>query len=381
MNKVYIIDALRTPIAAKGGGLAKILPEKFSARVITKLLQRNHINAAEISGILIGNAVGTGGNIARLTALTAKIPYEVPAVTIDMQCASGAASLALAYAQIKANIGDLYIAGGMESSSLQPLRVYAKDDDRHKINDGSYYTAQFAPDDMRPDTMLWGAEKIMAAENTSTAELNQWIIKSHKRAAQARRLGKLNNYILPIDNCTQDETIRANISERLLNRLPLKLGANTHLTAGNACLINDGAAFLILASEKYLLDHNIAPKAEIIDTLALGTEPSESPRGTQLAAEKLLARQSLAMDNLAAIEFNEAFAVIDVLFSRKYPHLTDRYNKLGGALAYGHPYAASGAILMTHLLASMVDEPSGSMGLVSIAGAGGLGTAILIRKA
>lgn len=381
MNKVYIIDALRTPIAAKGGGLAKILPEKFSARVINELLQRNHINAAEISGILVGNAVGTGGNIARLTALTAKIPYEVPAVTIDMQCASGAASLALAYAQIKANLGDLYIAGGMESSSLQPLRVYAQDDDRHKINDGSYYTAQFAPDDMRPDTMLWGAEKVMAAENTSRAELNQWIIKSHRRAAQARKLGKLNKYILPIDSCTQDETIRANISERLLNRLPLKLGANTHLTAGNACLINDGAAFLILASEKYLLDHNIEPKAEIIDTLSLGTKPSESPRGAQLAAEKLLARQALAMDNLAAIEFNEAFAVIDVLFSRKYPHLTDRYNKLGGALAYGHPYAASGAILMTHLLASMADEPSGSLGLISIAGAGGLGTAILIRKA
>lgn len=381
MNKVYIVDALRTPIAAKGGGLSKTLPEKFAAKVIRELLQRNNIKFSTISGILAGNAVGTGGNIARLTALTAPIPYEVPAVTIDMQCASGATSIALAYAQIKANLGDLYIAGGMESSSLQPLRVYAKNDSRQKINDGKYYTAQFAPDDMRPDTMLWGAEKVMAAENVAAAELNSWVIKSHQRAAKARESGRLKNYILPFDECREDETIRKNIGERLLNRLPLKLGANTHLTAGNACLINDGAAFLILVSEKYLQEHNITPKAELIATLSLGTEPSESPRGAQLAAEKLLARQRLTMENIAAIEFNEAFAVIDVLFSRKYPDLVDRYNRLGGALAYGHPYAASGAILMTHLLASLATEPSGSLGLMSIAGAGGLGTAILIKKA
>lgn len=404
MSKVYIIGAKRTPIAQRGGALAAVRPEIFAAVCARELLASSSVAAAELDGIIAGNAVGTGGNITRLTALTAGLPEKVPALTVDMQCASGAAAISLAYAKIAAGQGEVYLAGGMESSSLQPLRTYATADPRCALEEGgtgSYYTAQFAPGDLRPDTMLRGAERVMEVEHVSAAELNEWVLRSHHRAAAARERGLLDGYVVPItsdaiarytcgDNltnsepngdaidCRADEGIRANMSERLLRRLPPKLGPGTLLNAGNACMINDGAAFVLLASERYVREHALTPLAEIVGTCALGGAPDESPRGAQRTAERLLEREGYAMADMAAIEFNEAFAIIDVLFARKYPALTERYNRLGGALAYGHPYAASGAILACHLLASL-RVAGGGLGLLSIAGAGGLGEAILVN--
>ncbi|MBR4383406.1 MAG: hypothetical protein IKP64_07595 [Selenomonadaceae bacterium] len=133
----------------------------------------------------------------------------------------------------------------------------------------------------------------------------------------------------------------------------------------------------MLASEKFLREKNLSPVAKIFDVSTGGVNPLESPRGAQVVADKLLSRNGLSYEKLSAIEFNEAFAVIDVLFERSNPSLVDRFNPLGGALAYGHPYGASGAILLIHLLASL--KNSGGLGLLSIAGAGGTGEAILIE--
>lgn len=385
MSKVYIIGAKRTPIAQRGGALAAVRPEIFAAVCARELLASASVDAAELDGIIAGNAVGTGGNITRLMALTAGLPEVIPALTVDMQCASGAAAISLAYAKIAAGQGEVYLAGGLESSSLQPMRTYAPADPRYALADGGaghYYTAQFAPGDLHPDTMLRGAERVMEAEHVTAAELNEWVLASHHRAATAREQGVLADYIVPITSaaidCRADEGIRASISERLLKRLPPKLGPGTLLNAGNACMINDGAALVLLASERYVREHAIAPLAEIVGTCALGGAPDESPRGAQRTAEQLLEREGYAMADMAAIEFNEAFAVIDVLFARRYPELVERYNRLGGALAYGHPYAASGAILACHLLASL-RVAGGGLGLLAIAGAGGLGEALLIK--
>ena len=130
----------------------------------------------------------------------------------------------------------------------------------------------------------------------------------------------------------------------------------------------------MLASENFVRENNLTPAAQILDVATGGVNPLESPRGAQIVADKLLARNSLTYDALAAIEFNEAFAVIDVLFERAHSACVDKFNRLGGALAYGHPYGASGAVLMIHLLAAL----KGGLGLLSIAGAGGTGDAILI---
>ena len=154
----------------------------------------------------------------------------------------------------------------------------------------------------------------------------------------------------------------------------MPLGEGTIISAANACRINDGAAFVVLASENFVRENNLSPVAQLLDVATGGVNPLESPRGAQAVADKLLYKNNLTYENLDAIEFNEAFAVIDVLFERAHPNLVDKFNRLGGALAYGHPYGASGAILMIHLLASLKD----GFGLIAVAGAGGTGDAVLV---
>ncbi len=379
MEDVYVLGAMRTPIVGKNGPFHNVRPEILGAKVIQALLSR--YEAGQLAGIIGGNAVGTGGNITRLMALMADIDASVPAFTVDMQCASAAAAISLAYAKIASGQGSVWLAGGMESSSLQPLRVYAPGDERYGLTekgDGCYYTAQFAPGDLSSQAMLWGAERVAAAENISRRELEEWALTSHARACKAAETGILQDVIVPVNGWKKDDGIRPRLSQRLLDRLPPLLGKGTNLTAGTSCLINDGAAFALLASGEYVRQQGLRPMARILGTAMVGGNPAESPRGAMNTADVLLRRQGLDYKDLQAIEFNEAFAVIDVLFAREHPACLDRYNRFGGALAYGHPYGASGGILLVHLLKSL-EAAGGGRGILSIAGAGGMGEAILVE--
>ncbi len=379
MQEVYVLAALRTPIVGKNGRFKEIRPEWLGAEVLKALMQRCNLTA--VDGILGGNAVGTGGNITRLMALLAGLPEEVPACTVDMQCASAAAAIAMAYAKIACGQGDIWLAGGMESSSLQPLRTYAPADARYKLvpgGKGEYYTAQFAPGDLAPDTMLRGAERVAAEEGVTRSELEAWALRSHARAAAAARKGALQDVMIPIQGWSRDDGIRPRMSQRLLSRLPLLLGDGTTLTAGTACSIHDGAAFAVLASGDYVRRQGMLPVARILGTASVGGNPAQSPRGAMRTADVLLAKLGWRWEDLQAIEFNEAFAVIDVLFEREHPDCVANYNRFGGALAYGHPYGASGAILLAHLIASL-KAAGGGRGILSIAGAGGMGEAIALE--
>ena len=382
MERVYVLWGLRTPIVTKNNKFKYIPAEKLGAFVVQGIM--NKIGRGLLpDGVIAGNAVGTGGNIARLMCLTAGLPEEVPAFTVDMQCASGAAAIAMGYAQIASGNGDMYICGGMESSSLQPMRIYNENDERFaKVSggDGRYTTAQFSPGELAENAMLLGADKTMATEKVTKEELDFWTLRSHRLAAECANKGLLKDQIIPVEGISKDDGIRYKMSQRLLDRLPKLLGGDSLLTAGNSCLINDGAAFVVLVSESWLKEHpEFTPKAEILGTCTAGGSPVESPRGAMLTADKLLARQRLSYEDVDAIEFNEAFAVIDVLFQRQHPDLIDRYNMLGGALAYGHPYGASGGIIMIHLLRTL-ELVKGSLGLMSVAGAGGMGQSILVRR-
>lgn len=379
-DEVFIAAGLRTPIAHRGGALSRVLPEELGARVIRRLLQRLGLRGEEISGVLAGNAVGTGGNIARLMALQAGLPEEVPVCTIDMQCASAAAAISLAAAKIASGQGDCFLAGGMESASLQPLRVYdARDPRRALVPDGAYRTAQFSPGELSEDAMLRGAERVMQQEKVTRAELDAAVLRSHRLAAAAWQKGLLDAVVLPMPECARDTGIRPRLTQRLLDRLPPHFGPGSLLNAGNACAIHDGAAFLLLVSGAFLRRHKWEPQARLVAAVSRGGNPQESPRGAMRTADFLLAQQGLRYEDLAAIEFNEAFAVIDVLFARAHRDCLERYNRLGGALAYGHPYGASGAVLALHLLQSL-RQAGGGLGLFSIAGAGGMGEAIMLES-
>ena len=373
----YILGGLRTPIVVAGTKFKSLRPEIFGAEVLRALRQKFFLE--RVDEIICGNAVGTGGNISRLMALTAGFDDSAAALTVDRQCASGAAAISIGYAKISCGLADVIIVGGAESSSLQPLRVYNPNDERFNLTavevQGGYRTAQFSPNEFDALAMLKGAQRVADAENISRDEMDAWALISHQRAANA--VENLRGYIVEVAGVREDTGIKKNISRRLLERAPLPLGVGTKISAGNACRINDGAAFVVLASEKFLREKNLSPAAKILDVTTGGVNPLESPRGAQVVADKLLARNGLSYEKLSAIEFNEAFAVIDVLFERSHPTCVDKFNPSGGALAYGHPYGASGAILLIHLLAAL--KNSGGLGLLSIAGAGGTGESILIE--
>ena len=374
---VYVLGGRRTAIVTAGTKFKKIRPEIFGAEVLRALREKFSLTC--IDEIICGNAVGTGGNLARLMTLTAGFDEATAALTVDRQCASGAAAISIGYAKISCGLADVIIAGGAESSSLQPLRVYNPNDERFNLTavevQGGYRTAQFSPDEFDALAMLKGAERVADAEKISRDEMDAWALRSHQRAAAA--VENLREYIVEVAGVREDTGIKKNISRRLLERAPLPLGVGTKISAGNACRINDGAAFVVLASEKFVHENSLTPVAKILDVATCGVNPLESPRGAQVVADKLLTRNGLTYEELSAIEFNEAFAIIDVLFERSHPTCVDKFNPLGGALAYGHPYGASGAILIIHLLASL--KKSGDLGLMSIAGAGGTGEAILIQ--
>jgi acetyl-CoA C-acetyltransferase len=377
MEEVYILGGLRSHIGIKNGIYKNVLPEKLGSEVLKKLIFEYDLT--HIDEIICGNAVGTGGNITRLMALNAGVSEEVPAFTIDMQCSSGSVSIDVAYSKISSRQCDLIVAGGFESCSTQPVRVYNKNDLRYCEKNPTFSVAQFSPNEIGENAMLQGAERIVERESISKEELDFWTLESHKRAKKARNEGVLKDIIVSVNGSFSDEGIREKMNQRLLDRMKPLLHKGGKLTAANTCLTNDGAAFIILCSKRFLQKNNVKPKARIIKTVLSGGNPLYSPATAMRVTDKLLNSLDLNYEDISAFEFNEAFGVIDVMFQRKNPQLIDIYNRLGGALAYGHPYGASGAIIMLHLLKSL-EQVNGTYGISAIAAAGGVASSILIKR-
>ena len=380
MNDVYILGGLRSFIGLRGGIYRHVPAHVLGAEVLQKLLHKYDIASADY--IICGNGVGAGGNITRLMMLTAGMDAAVPAVTIDMQCCSGLESISMAAEKIACGHADIIIAGGFESSSTQPRRAYNANHPLYNADDDAanwYDTAQFAPGSQRETAMLEGAEQTAQTCDVSKAEMDAWILKSHQRAIKARHEHFLDDVITSVCGSDKDEGLRPRMSQRLLDRMPLLLPKGKLLTAANSCLINDGAAMVILCSKDYIKHHALKPVAKIIAAAACGSEPQLSPLGAVKVTKRLLQQNDLTAADIDAFEVNEAFAVIDVLFDRAFPDCTDRYNIFGGALAYGHPYGASGAVILLHLLQAL-KRRGGDLGCCSIAGAGGLGSSMLIER-
>ena len=417
MEKVFLLGGLRSHIGLTGGMFKTVPAEELAAAVLQKVIEK-YPCALQADGLVCGNAVGTGGNITRLAALKAGLPVHIPALTLDMQCASAAASIELAMTKIGSGMADVLIAGGFESTSMQPTRVYAKADPRY--TEAGFTVAQFSPDTTSAKVMLEGAERTCQKHGFTREELDAFAVRSHQLAKKARDEKRLQDVVVSVSGSVGDEGIRDRMSPKLAARMPklftseevaalckeqikgtesggeagIKSDAESEsgaglsnekstvtplLTAANACLMNDGAAFVILVSEKAVEKYDLQPEAELLAGFEWGVDPRYSPEGAIETGAGLLQRCGLQPEEIDVFEYNEAFAVISALFARKHPELAERYCPWGGALAYGHPYGASGAILLLHLWQEL-KQKNGRLGLLSIAGAGGLGTALLVKN-
>lgn len=372
----YILGGLRSYVGVVNGMYRHIPAEKLGAAVLRQVMDKYGIEEPDY--IIAGNGVGAGGNIARLMSLEAGVDISVPSFTVDVQCGSGLESIAVAAAKINSGEADCIIAGGFESSSTQPRRGYNPNHPDY-AGDEWYSVAKFMPGIHRETVMLEGAELAAQRGQMTKAELDAWALRSHQLATAARESGVLQSIIAPVFGAEKDEGIRPRMSQRLLDRMPKVLKGGEFITAANSCLINDGAAFVVLCSEKYLAEHGLAAQARVIGSAACGGDPLVSPQTAVTALQKLLSKHGLTEQDIDDFELNEAFAVIDVLFARSFPQSVDKYNVFGGALAYGHPYGASGGIITLHLLEAL-KRCNGRYGAASVAAAGGVGTALLLER-
>ena len=389
-----IIAARRTPLCRANGALKHLRAHELLAPVLRSLLSsaaheadpgaasEAGIAPGSVTDVVIGNAVGAGGNVARLAALEAGLPVSVPGVTVDRQCGSGLDAIVLASRLVAAGDGGVYLAGGVESISTAPLRA-------HRARDGTpefFRRAQFAPLSHGDPDMGVAAENVAARFGVSRARQDAFALRSHRRALAAAAAGAFDGELLPITagsgssrTVSADNGPRPGLSAALMARFPPVFAAGGTVTAGNSCFDADGAAAVVITSVERARALGARDGLLVLGTDTAGVDPALLGIGAAAAAERLLTAQGLTAGDVGLVEFNEAFAAQALACLDQLGIDPDRANLEGGALALGHAYGASGAVLVTRLLAQARRNPvEGQLALALISIAGGMGTAALL---
>ncbi|TSE15852.1 thiolase family protein [Arthrobacter sp. KBS0703] len=374
-----IIAALRTPICRANGQVRHLRAHELLAPVVNALLAQTGAAPSEVTDVVIGNAVAGGGNVARLAALEAGLPVSVPGLTVDRQCGSGLDAIVLASRLVAAG-GGVYLAGGVESISTAPLRAHRNDDGGPAF----FARAQFAPHSLGDPDMGVAAENVAAEFGISRARQDEFALRSHRRAVAAAADGAFSREIVPLaadsGEVAADDGPRARLSEALMGRFPAAFVESGTVTAGNSCFDADGAAAVVVTSLARARELGVRDGLLVVGTDTAGVEPRLLGIGAASAARRLLASQAVAAEDVDLVEFNEAFASQTLACLDRLGIEPERANADGGALALGHAYGASGAVLVTRLLAQARQTPDrNKLALAMISIAGGMGTAALFR--
>lgn len=381
MTEAVIVMAKRTPIGKIGGILSTLEPEKLLAPLIQHIVAETNLPNDIIDDVIIGNVVGPGGNVARVSALEAGLPVTVPGVTIDRQCGSGLEAINIAARLIQSGAGEVYLAGGVESTSRAPWKM-AKPQTLMGVPE-LYTRAHFTPSTYGDPDMGIAAENVAKKYAISREEQDRFSLESHQKAIHSQKTGRFEQEIVPLLVkevwMTEDECPRTNTSIEKLGKLPPAFQEHGTVTAGNACPLNDGAALVLIMSLEKCRELNLKPILRVVDAQAAGVDPNYLGIGPIPAVKKVLKRQQLTVDDIDVVEFNEAFAS-QVLASLKELQIPlHKVNRGGGALAIGHPFGASGAMLMTRLCAEMLHKPY-KKGIATLGIGGGIGLATLVES-
>lgn len=377
-NEVYITGGLRSFIGLKDKSYKNIPAEELGAAVLKSLNEKYLKSGVNPELVIAGNCVACNGNIARLALLKAGMTSKISGITIDAQCASGLESIITGFARIKSALNSVVVAGGTESASTQAQRSWNKNHPNYDSNkDNSYKSAQFVPNFINDDSMIYGADETCFVNNISIKEMIPFVLESHRRAAEAASRGLLDKITLKVFDLEKDESIRPSINENIIQRLP-PLRNGGIINAATSCLMHDGAAFVTLCTKENAekLKANDDSFFRIVDAVTVGADGKRSPEGFILAIDTILNKTGLSEKDIDRIDYNEAFACIDVLYSHKYSKPS---NCFGGALAYGHPFGATGAMLLLHLMTAM-ELNQEKLGIVAVPAAGGIASAILVER-
>jgi len=391
MDEAVILSACRTPIGSFGGVFKDVSAADLGAIVIREAIARAGVDPKEVGDVIMGCVLQTGAgmNVARQAALKAGVPVEVPAETINRVCGSGMSAVVHALEAVKAGFIDVMLAGGTESMSNAPFLLKGA---RWGYRTGNAEVI----DSMLAEGLTCAvhgchmgntAEEIVKRYGVTRADQDAFAAESQRRAEQAIHGGAFDREIVAVDvpqrkgspvRVTRDEYPRAGTTIEKLAALTPAFAKDGTVTAGNSSGINDGAAALVIATEKKARELGRKPLARILAYCTTGVDPMIMGMGPVEAMRKALDRAKLTVDDLDLIELNEAFAAQSLAVIRELKLDPAKVNVHGGAIALGHPLGASGARVLT-TLAHALQARGGGRGAAALCIGGGMGTAMILE--
>ena len=382
MAEAYIVDAVRTPVGKRGGGLSQAHPADLGAHVITALLKRTGLDPLAVDDVIFGcvDTVGPqAGDIARTAWLAAGLPEEVPGVTVDRQCGSSQQAVHFATQAVMSGTAHAIVAGGVQNMSQIPIAAAMLAGQQLGFDDPfSGSTGWLSRYGNQEISQFHGADMIADRWNISRAEMEAYALSSHQRAREAIDNGMFADEIAPYGPVTTDECPRRDTSlEKMAGLKPLREGGL--VTAALSSQIADAAAVLLVVSEAALTEHGLTPRARIHHISARGADPVLMLTAPIPATAHALKLTGLTLDQIDLVEINEAFASVVLAWHRETGADLDRVNVCGGAIALGHPLGATGARLLTTLLHSL-ERTGGRYGLLTMCEGGGQANVTIIER-
>jgi acetyl-CoA C-acetyltransferase len=382
MAEAYIIDAVRTPVGKRGGGLSHVHPADLGAFPIQQLMARTGVDPAAVEDVVFGclDTIGPqAGDIARTAWLAAGLPEEVPGTTIDRQCGSSQQAVHFASQAVMSGTADLIVAGGVQNMSMIPISsamTVTEGMGLPELFSGSKgWFERYGDQEI---SQFRGADLIAEKWGISREDMEVFALESHRRAAQATDEGRFEHEIAPFEGVTADEGFRRDTSlEKMANLKTIREGG--FITAAVSSQISDAGAAMLIASEQAVKDHGLTPRARIHHLSVRGGDPVFMLSAPIPATEYALAKAGMTIDQIDLVEINEAFASVVLAWQKETGADPEKVNVNGGAIALGHPLGATGVRLMTTLL-NELERTGGRYGLQTMCEGGGQANVTIIER-
>ncbi|MFI7482663.1 thiolase family protein [Kocuria sp. M1R5S2] len=396
--QAFLVGGTRTPVGRYGGALAGVRPDDLAALVVKHAVTDAGIDPHDVDEVILGNANGAGEenrNVARMAWLLAGFPDTVPGITVNRLCASGLSAITMASHMIKAGAADIVVAGGVESMSRapwvmeKPAKPYAKPGEVFDTSIGWRFTnPEFKKHDKMTYSMPETAEEVAGLDGITRQDADAFAVASHEKALAAIDAGRFAEEIVPVTIpgrkgattvVDTDEGPRPGTTAEVLAKLRPVVKTDGIVTAGNSSSLNDGASAILVVSERAAQKYGLTARARVVDGASAGVPPHIMGIGPVPATRKVLERTGWDIDDLGAVELNEAFATQSLACIRRLGLDPGTVNNDGGAIALGHPLGSSGSRLVVTLLGRMEREDA-EKGLATMCVGVGQGTALLVEK-
>lgn len=384
MAEAYIVEAVRTPVGRRRGGLGAVHPADLGAHVLRELIARSGVDPAAVEDVVFGclDTVGPqAGDIARTSWLAAGLPEEVPGVTIDRQCGSSQQALHFAAQGVLSGTQDLVVAGGTQNMTQIPIAFASRQAaEPLGLTEGPYagsvgWRARYGD---APVNQFHGAQLIAEKWNISRRDMEEYALTSHRRAVRAIDEGRFTRETVAYGKVTVDEGPRRDTTLEKMAALSPVLPGGT-ITAACSSQVSDGAAALLIASERAVAEHGLTPRARIHHLSVRGEDPIRMLSAPIPATAYALKKTGLTIDAIDLVEINEAFAPVVLAWLKETGADPERVNVSGGAIALGHPLGATGAKLMTTLLHEL-ERTGGRYGLQTMCEGGGQANVTVVER-